>query len=159
MRRRGRPKDNVYWGAFILKWFELLQTPNFTGTDYKVLFFLCSKMDPRTNNIYMKQIQIAQELRMDKGNVSKAIKKLRDEQFIAKIQNGFMLNPNLFYVGKARRGDREDIREQFDLLVEHPRFFMDEDEGQLIDNNDSQNTRILPNAGDLKDLMRLNDDF
>ena len=75
MRRRGRPKDNVYWGAFILKWFELLQTSNFTGTDYKVLFFLCSKMDPRTNNIYIKQIQIAQELHLDKGNVSKAIKK------------------------------------------------------------------------------------
>lgn len=137
MRRRGRPKDNVYWGAFILKWFELLQASNFTGTDYKVLFFLCSKMDPRTNNIYIKQIQISQELHMDKGNISKAIKKLRDEQFIVKIQNGFMLNPNLFYVGKSRRGDREDIREQFDLLVEHPRFFMDEDEGQLIDNNDA----------------------
>lgn len=152
MRRRGRPKDNVYWGAFILKWFELLQTSNFTGTDYKVLFFLCSKMDPRTNNIYIKQIQIAQELHLDKGNVSKAIKKLRDEQFIAKIQNGFMLNPNLFYVGKARREDREDVRELFDSLVEHPRFFMDEDEGQLIDITDSPNTSRVRNIKDLKDM-------
>ncbi|MGD6942578.1 MarR family transcriptional regulator [Cytobacillus gottheilii] len=152
MRRRGRPKDNVYWGAFILKWFELLQTSNFTGTDYKILFFLCSKMDPRTNNIYIKQIQIAQELHLDKGNVSKAIKKLRDEQFIAKIQNGFMLNPNLFYVGKARREDREDVREQFDSLVEHPRFFMDEDEGQLIDITDSPNTSRVRNIKDLKDM-------
>lgn len=134
MRRRGRSRENIYWGAFVLKWFELLQNPDFTGTDYKVLFFLCSKMDSRTNNIYTKQVQIANELIMDKGNVSKSIKKLREEQFIAKIPNGFMVNPHLFYIGKSQREAREEIRDQFDLLVEDPRFIMDEDEGELIDN-------------------------
>lgn len=148
--RRGRSRENIYWGAFILKWFELLQDPNFTGTDYKVLFYLCSKMDSRTNNIYTKQVQIANELNMDKGNISKSIKKLKDEQFIVKIENGFMFNPHLFYVGKAQRADREEIRDQFDSLLKQPRFFMDEDEGELVDNKLFEGVHVR--RGGIKDL-------
>lgn len=136
--KRGRSKENIYWGAFILKWFHYLQNSNFTAADYKVLFLLCSEIDPRSNKIYLKQKQIAEKLYMDKSNVSKTIKKLCKEQFILKIQNGFIVNPHLFYVGKARREDREILREEFDELIKDNicRFTMDEDEGRLKENAD-----------------------
>lgn len=134
---RGRNRDNVYWGAFILEWFNLLQDSIFTSTDYRVLFFLCSKMDLKTNKVFKKQIQIANDLNMDKGNISKSLKKLKEEQFITKIENGFMINPHLFYVGKGQKSDREFIRDEFDAFIENPRFYLDEDRGQLEDNRET----------------------
>jgi predicted transcriptional regulator len=84
------------------------------------------------NTTYLKQKQIAEELNSDKGNISKSIKKLRDKQFIVKSQNGFMINPHLFYVGKPTLISREEIREEFDdLLSEEIRFSFNEEDRKL----------------------------
>lgn len=132
-RRIRRNKENtVYWGAVILEWFEYLRESDMTGSDYKILFFLCQKMNTTDNTAYIRQKEIAEELSMDKGNISKSIKKLSENQFITKSISGFMINPHLFYVG-AR--NRTDLRDDFDDLLEknglEARFYMNEDERKL----------------------------
>lgn len=130
-RRRGRAR-NVFWGSFILEWFKHLQDHELSAADYRILFYLCERMMTGDNTAHVRQKTIAKDLAMDKGNVSKCIKKLCTKQFIAKADNGYMINPNLFYVGIRDRNDREDLRDNFDdLLTESPRFYMNEDEHEL----------------------------
>lgn len=144
IRRKRRKEQSVYWGAFILDWFKYLQDYDLTSSDYKILFYLCENMEKGNNTVYMKQKQIAENLNMDKGNVSKCIKKLYEKQFIVKSSNGFVVNPHLFYVGKRDARDRDELREYFDeLLIANgiePRFLLNEDEHRLeemiLENND-----------------------
>lgn len=132
---------HIYWGAFILGWFEHLQDADLTGSDYKVLFLLCEKMHFTDNRSLLKQKEISQMLNMDKGNVSKCIKRLSNKQFIAKIPGGFMINPHLFYVGKSPR-ERFHFRGVFDDIIiengENPIFNMDEERVVLEHNHPSK---------------------
>ena len=125
----------AYWGAIILDWFKFLQDNDLTSSDYRVLFYLCEKMNFQENQVHIRQKKIAENLNMDKGNVSKCIKRLCEKQFIIKSENGFMINPHLFYVGKSYRHDREALRYSFDNLLQskgiEPRFYLNEDEYQL----------------------------
>lgn len=127
-----RKRTKIYWGAFILDWFEELNNLDFSRGDYRVLFFVCSKINPQNNVAYLKQKKISSELGMDPGNVSKSIKKLIGYQFIVKVENGFMVNPHLFYIGKAQYQDRDFLRDDFDSLLKNdPIYFLDEFEGEL----------------------------
>ncbi|HJB22718.1 MAG TPA: MarR family transcriptional regulator [Candidatus Jeotgalibaca pullicola] len=132
---KSRGRKNVYWGAFILEWFKYLQDNDLTSSDFKVLFYLCEKMNLHENKAYLRQKMIAEELKMDKGNVSKCIKRLCEKQFIAKMDNGFMINPHLFYVGKRHPVDRWELRETFDQLLEEknllPLFELNEEDSCL----------------------------
>lgn len=128
----------VFWGALVLEWFKYLQDADLTSADYKVLFYLCEQMMFEDNTAYLRQKQIAEDLNMNKGNVSKSVKRLLSKQFIAKSKNGFMINPHLFYVGKAVRDDRLELRDRFDNLLETDRRFgLNEDDNQLELNPDS----------------------
>lgn len=133
--RRVRNEQKVYWGAFILEWFKYLQDNDLTSSDYKVLFYLCEKMDPKENKVYLKQKEVAETLRMDKGNVSKCIKRLCGKQFIAKVDHGYMINPHLFYIGKRNPVARYELRDKFDGILKKNgikiRFYLDEDEYEL----------------------------
>ena len=138
-----KSQKGVYWGAFILEWFHYLQESDLRGSDYKVLFYLCEKMKHDDNTAYIRQKQMAEQLKMDKGNVSKSIKRLCEKQFIVKCQNGFMINPHLFYIGKGDRQSRFQIRETFDGLLEESnldqRFSLNEDEYTLELISDEKN--------------------
>lgn len=140
MRRRTRNVHKVYWGAFILEWFKYLQDIDLTSSDYKVLFYLCEKMNSNENKVYLKQKTLAEALSMDKGNVSKCIKRLSEKQFIVKVDNGYMINPHLFYVGKRNQEDRYELRDMFDELLEKRgvecRFYLDEDYYKLREHTD-----------------------
>lgn len=133
MVRRERKK--IYWGAIILGWFHHLRDSDLTSSDYRVLFYLCEKMEFTRNRILLRQKEIAQDLHMDKGNVSKCISRLCEKQFIAKVPSGFMINPHLFYVGKTNPADRYDLRDEFDQALEanglSPLFELDEMESKL----------------------------
>lgn len=133
MSRRGR--RSIYWGAFVLGWFEYLRDSDLTGSDYKILFYLCEKMEFTGNRVLLKQKEITEDLYMDKGNVSKCIKRLGKKQFIVKISNGFMINPHLFYVGKSHPADRTALREVFDNAIikngMNPLFYMSEVDSEL----------------------------
>lgn len=129
-RRRVR---NVYWGAFVIDWFKHLQDHELSAADYRILFYLCAKMITDDNRAYVRQKAISIDLAMDKGNVSRCLKKLCAKQFIAKTDGGYMINPHLFYAGNGV-GYRDDLRDDFDnLLNERPRFSMNEDEHTLIE--------------------------
>lgn len=142
MVKKRRTGNGVYWGAFVLEWFTHLHSSNLNSTDYRVLFFLCEKMKDDDNTAYLKQKEIAEVLNMDKGNVSKSVKKLREEQFIFKNKNGFMINPHLFYVAKGRSIDRETLRGEFDDLIYKAglkrKFNMNEDEHRLEEYPDKE---------------------
>lgn len=133
--RRARNDQKVYWGAFILEWFKYLQDNDLTSSDYKVLFYLCSEMDSNENKVYLKQKTVAEDLKMDKGNVSKCIKRLCEKQFIAKVDHGYMINPHLFYIGKRYFEARYELREAFDKILKKQgiksRFYLDEDDYEL----------------------------
>lgn len=128
-----RKVKKIYWGALILDWFNELNELDLGRGDYKVLFFICSEINPQNNIAYIKQKFISKELQMDPGNVSKSIKRLKKYQFIIKLENGFMLNPHLFYIGKASPGDRWFLRESFDnSLKDYPIYSLDEMTGELL---------------------------
>lgn len=128
-------RKTIYWGAFILEWFNHLQDPELTGVDYKILFYLCEKMQFTDNRVLIRQKEVAEELHMDKGNISKSIKKLCNKQFISKIPNGFMVNPHLFYIGKSNPNERYLLRMEFDQSVTKnglvPLFDMNEEDAVL----------------------------
>lgn len=141
MARRSRyTTRNVYWGAFVLEWFKHLQDARLSAADYRALFYLCENMLPSDNMARVKQKDIAENLNMDKGNVSKCLKKLCAIQFIIKAPDGYMINPHLFYIG-GDPNHRQDLREIFDELLRtlkiSPRFNMNEDEHTLEVHHDS----------------------
>ncbi|TWT26566.1 winged helix-turn-helix transcriptional regulator [Planomicrobium sp. CPCC 101110] len=142
--------NGVYWGAFALGWFKHLHSSNLNSTDYRVLFLLCEKMKFDDNTAYLKQKEISEALNMDKGNVSKSIKKLREEQFIFKNKNGFMINPHLFYVAKGRSIDREILRDEFDDLIREAgldrKFNLNEDEHKLEEHPDKWEKSLSESA-------------
>lgn len=133
MSRRGR--KSIYWGAVILGWFQHLRDPDLTSSDYKILFYLCEKMEFNGNRVLLKQKEISDDLHMDKGNVSKCIRKLCEKQFVVRIPSGFMINPHLFYVGKSYPGDRYSLRDEFDDAIRKnqmiPLFEMNEEDSEL----------------------------
>jgi hypothetical protein len=139
MARKRKSEQKNFWGAVILDWFHHLQDNDLTSSDYKILFYICTKMKSEDNIAYIKQKQIAENLLMDKGNVSKCIKKLSRKQFIAKCTNGYMMNPHLFYIGKVTRDSREQLQEEYDEYVIKsglkPKFELNEDDRRLDLNN------------------------
>nr|WP_015085274.1 replication/maintenance protein RepL [Planococcus citreus]AFX82610.1 hypothetical protein [Planococcus citreus] len=142
MVKKRRGGNGVYWGAFALGWFTHLYNSNLNSTDYRVLFFLCEKMKFDDNTAYLKQTEMSKALNMDTGNVSKSVKKLREEQFVFKKKSGFMINPHLFYVAKSRSIDREELRYEFDDLIRganlERKFNLNEDEHKLEEYPDKQ---------------------
>ncbi|WP_026572784.1 replication/maintenance protein RepL [Bacillus sp. UNC438CL73TsuS30] len=129
---RGRTRQyQFYWGSFVLGWFREMRNSNLGGPEYRVLFYLCEKMKNEDNIAYIKQKELARRLRMDKGNISKSVKKLRDNQFIAKCEYGYMINPHLFYTG-MNRALRSILRNRFDnlLLADNlePKYYLNDDE-------------------------------
>lgn len=134
--RKEKLRSANYWGAVVLDWFEELNRLELNRSDYRTLFFIFSQMESQTNTAHIKQIMIAKELKMDKGNVSKSIKNLVSLQFIVRTESGFMVNPHLFYVGKARAEGRALLRKTFDNYVvesgESLIYHMDESEARLV---------------------------
>ncbi|MEW5571480.1 replication/maintenance protein RepL [Rossellomorea marisflavi] len=136
---RRKEKSN-YWGAFILDWFKYLQDADLRGTDYRVLFYLTEIMKADDNVAYIKQKEIAEELSLDKGNISKSIKRLCNKQFMIKCSNGFMINPHLFYIGNSNQ--RYNLRDTFDQNLRDknliPRFSLNEDDRVLEATDDEE---------------------
>lgn len=106
----------VYW-ADIVDWFRILQENELTSSDYKVLFYLFEKMSLLGNGVFIRQQQIAEDMNINKGNVSKCIKRLSEKQLIAKTEFGFMINPHLFYVGSEYMHEKDKVRQLFDELL------------------------------------------
>ena len=94
-------------------WFKILQENHLTSSDYRVLFYLFVKMNLQENTVLIKQQKIAEQLTLNKGNISKCIKRLSKKQFVVKTADGFMVNPHLFYIGS----EYTQMRQLFDELL------------------------------------------
>ena len=106
----------IYW-AEIVDWFRILQENELTSSDYKVLFYLFEKMSLQGNEVFIRQQKIAEDMNINKGNVSKCIKSLSEKQLIAKAGFGIMINPHLFYVGSKYIPEKDKVRQLFDELL------------------------------------------
>lgn len=130
--------SNVYWGAIVFEFFRHLQDHDLSAVDYRIMFYMCEKMDTNNNLVHVRQITIARELNIDKANVSRSLKKLCQKQFILKYRSeGYMVNPHLFYGGNGFR-NRDLLRAEFDSLTNSPRFYLNEDDKIL---QEFRNTR------------------
>jgi len=153
MDKRKKPRSNNYWGAIILDWFDELNRLNLSRSDYKTMFYILSQIESTNNTAHVKQNEIAKNLGMDKGNVSRSIKNLIDLQFVMKLENGFIVNPHLFYVGKGKTEAREKIRSYFDEILKDagksPVYYMDEE--QAILDVSSESSRMGKSQYESKD--------
>lgn len=112
----------IYW-VDIVNWLRILQVNKLKSSDYKVLFYLFEKMDLQGNEVFIRQQKIAEDLNVNKGNVSKCIKRLSEKQFIVKTEFGFMINPYLFYVGNHNKDKVLQLFNEFLALKGiQPRF-------------------------------------
>lgn len=112
-------RANLFWGSFVLDMLELLAKLNLKNTEYRTLLYLCSLSNQDDNIAYIKQVSISEDLDINKSNLSRAIKDLREKQLIAKVDNGYMINPNLFYKGSARNNKVQKLHSIFKNKIEN----------------------------------------
>lgn len=127
--------NKYYWGAFVLESVDLFIKNDFNKSDYLIYLLLCRELDPETNIVNLNQQNIIKILdekynyQITKGTVSKSINKLLDGQFISKSRNrqGFMVNPNLFYLGQPYSlGDKDyNFKKNLETVEETSRYFLD----------------------------------
>lgn len=102
-----RPKLSERWFmAFQDSFEEIAKDPDMTGENYRVLFYLYSKLDFE-NYIQQSQMEIAKGLGMHKQRISRAMKVLISKQIILegpKVGRSkcFRLNPNYGWKGKVK---------------------------------------------------------
>lgn len=134
----------IYWGAVVLDSFKYLSSDDLKASDYKTLLYLMSRINYTNNVASVKQKTISEDLKMHKSSISKSISNLENLQYIAKADefSGYMVNPNIFYVGKSNAMERRQIRINFDFLLAQngfePRFKMLEYEGKLLASDDDE---------------------
>jgi len=95
------------WMATFQESLMWMAQQNMTGEQWKVFAAMCSVMD-FDNYIRINQTALAKKLHTNKGNISRAIKKLMDLDIItegprAGLYKTYMLNPNIGMKGKHRR--------------------------------------------------------
>ena len=124
-------KYNPYGKGFIMNSQEALdllaEDPDLTKDALRVLLKLCAKLDFE-NWIYITQTDICKELKINKSNVSKAIKLLISKSIILQGPKvgrsfGYRLNPDYGWKGKVKNLNeyRKEIeeREKVDLKKNH----------------------------------------
>lgn len=105
--------------AFQDSFEEIAKDPDMTGENYKVLFYLYSKLDFE-NFIQQSQKEIAEGLGMKKENVSRAMRLLTSKQIVLEgprvgKSKCYRLNPNYGWKGKVKTL-QEARREQLKVI-------------------------------------------
>lgn len=81
---------------------ELAADRDLRGNPSTILFFLLSRLDFE-NYIQVKQVEVAEATGLDKSNVSKSFKVLKEKRIVVEKEKGFLkLNPNLAWRGNTR---------------------------------------------------------
>jgi predicted transcriptional regulator len=95
VRRKKTKRTESFFMMNLKDAAAIAKTDNLHGTEYKVLFFLLSRIDYE-NRAVLTQSFIAKELGMPQPQVSAAIKKLVEAGVISKISvggaNGYMVS-------------------------------------------------------------------
>ena len=98
------PKE-VTWMASFQNGLIWLSKQNLTGMDLKILLMIMGKLDFQ-NYLRISQKELAAEMGIDKGNISRAIKKFCNMNILftgpmAGRHNTYRLNPNIGHKGKG----------------------------------------------------------
>lgn len=94
--------------------------------DLAVLMALLANMNWRSGRVDMTQRALAEQLNIRETNVGSSIKRLREEQLIARAvdkasgRRYFLINPRLASVGSPQR--RGHLFQQFEEAVEIPKM-------------------------------------
>jgi len=86
------PKYHFKKGRFFLmnKSFPtFLLEKNYSGLNYRVLFALLSKIDFNNRIKTFRQIELAEELNSKQSNISRALKKLEEDEIIEKKEHDY----------------------------------------------------------------------
>ena len=122
--------NKYYWGAFVLDSVDLFIKNDFNKSDYLIYLLLCRELDPETNIVNLNQKNIIKILdekydhQITKGTVSKSINR-----------QGFMVNPNLFYLGPtySLQTKNYDFINNLKNVGETARFYLDAEAKKLVD--------------------------
>ena len=99
-------KEVGQWSAITTNLLQLLIDQRLTAEELRLLFYLMSKLDFDSQNIIeINQQHIAIILVRDKSAISKALKKLRELNILAKTKGKnkkYMFNPRYIFINGAR---------------------------------------------------------
>jgi predicted transcriptional regulator len=118
-----KPKiRNTRWMMTFQDSLEIIATDSdITGQTLKVMLLLMANLEFE-NYIPIRQVTIAQKLKIDKADVSKAIKLLVNKEIILKVKEGtttgYRLNPNYGWKGKVENMEKVKARIAEDKIID-----------------------------------------
>lgn len=110
-----------------IKWFattrlgieELAKNISFglTSSDFRLLFYLLSKIDEDNRATIPKQKEISMEINLSIRKISEGLRRLQEAKIIAKSDESktYFINPTFFYTGGAQVLDAK--QEDFDSNI------------------------------------------
>ena len=113
---------NIKWVATPKKGIEELAKNtdfNLTTSDFRILFYLLSKIDEDNRATIPKQKDISNEINISIRKISEGINRLQKASIIIKSQEAktYFINPTFFYTGGA--AVLEDKQEDFDEHIKN----------------------------------------
>ena len=115
---------NERWFMTFQDSLEIIATDaDLTGQTLKVMLLLMGNLEFE-NYITIKQVSIAEKLKIDKADVSKAMKLLVDKSIILKVKEGtttgYKLNPNYGWKGKVENRKEAQTKMEENKIIDFP---------------------------------------
>ena len=113
---------NTRWMMTFQDSLEIIATDeDMTGQTLKVMLLLMGNLEFE-NYITIKQVSIAEKLKIDKADVSKAMKLLVDKSIILKVKEGtttgYKLNPTYGWKGKVENMEKAKTKMAEDKIID-----------------------------------------
>ena len=107
------------WMAMAQEAMMMLAQSNLTGNDMKVMWAMLARLDYE-NLIQVNQVEVAEQVGMNRHNVNRSIKKLIELGVVLEgvrigISCSYRLNPNFGWKGSAK-GHREALHEHLKVV-------------------------------------------
>lgn len=137
-----------YWGALTRPGAEWLAQSGLSSASFKIFFFLVSQLNDE-NLITQPRYALFKALRNDTGiskaTFYKAFDTLIEKKILYKYKNGYMVNPNIFYMGgkkNARLLELDFLQKIIGLdaeLLEEPAKVREKVKGPIVPELFSEN--------------------
>jgi predicted transcriptional regulator len=113
---------NTRWMMTFQDSLEIIATDeDLTGQTLKVMLLLMGNLEFE-NYITIKQVAIAEKLKIDKADVSKAMKLLVNKNIILKVKEGtttgYKLNPTYGWKGKVENMEKTKAEMEADKIID-----------------------------------------
>lgn len=118
MNSYSKKLDNIKWFATTITGIESLanESLGLTLSDFKILFYLLSKIDSHNCAKVPNQKEISKELNISIRKISESFKRLKIAKIIVKTDSAktYLINPNYFYTGGIQYLDEK--KELFNII-------------------------------------------